>query len=509
MPHTKPSPTWLAAWRLRLRCSIVPAADGSNACNAWRGLCPASILWIVVIALWTLAGCARQVPPAVQASTPPTPLPTAEPVTVEVTRVVLSERIVEATPTPPHACAPRLLDDADEIVVALLAPLSEPASLAGAVGVQTALSIGVDDINRNGGIGGQPVRLWIGDTAGTNEQAARQAEQSITVGCATALIASSGNGAAHAILEVAHRYGVPMFVVDASDDDLTATRFPEIFRLAPTNSMLMQMPAAWLDAVGDYNGDGERRALVITDESEAGAAHAEWLTRELAKVDFATDTYSVMLPSQDFSSLVARLVVRPDMPDVIFLRIGGEAGAILQRQLVENGIGPQKQSLIVASRNALQSDRFWEAMGPAGRYTVVGRVGPWPSTVDEVGSAFADAYVRYMDRWPEAPAFAAHSALHLLADAITRAPTLTHDDLITALETSDLQLSSGRVRFTYSGQASAGSAGMPAWAWHQWLEAAQMVLQYTEQDQVAADMAVLWPPQISTVTGAVVRPTAQ
>ncbi len=422
--------------------------------------------------------------------------------------MVLSERIVEATPSPPHACAPTFLDDADEIVIGLLAPLSDPAALTTALGVQTAFSIALDEINGAGGIAGKPVRMWIGDTAGDSALAARQAEESITQGCAAALVVSANNGAAHAILEVAHRYGVPMIVVDAPDDDLTSSAYPEVFRLAPTNSMLVQTPAEWVESVGDYNGDGKRNALLITDESEAARVHAEWLTQELARRDFSTDTYTVMLPSQDFSSLVARLVVRKVMPDVIFLRVGGDASTTLQRQLVENGIGPQKQSLIVASRTALDEERFWAELGAAGLYTVVPRVGPWKSTVNEEGSAFATQYLGHLDRWPDAPSFAAHDALYLLADAIERAATLSSGDLIAALEQSDLPLASGQVNFPFGSVQSPEMAGKPAWAWHQWLEPSQLLLQYTAQDQRGVDMAILWPPQAATVDGDVVRPPA-
>lgn len=477
-------------------------------CAGWRSICPANVMWAVLIIAWTVLGCARQTPTSVQASEPPTALPVAEPATIEVTRVVLSERIVEATPLPPHACAPRLLEEAQEIVIALLAPISEPSSLAAALGVQTSLSMAIDEVNDGGGIGGKTVRLWIGDTAGEVDQAAHQAVQSITIGCATAIIASANNGAAHAILEVAHRYGVPLLIVDAPDDDLTASQYPEIFRLAPTNSMLVQTPAMWLEAVGDFNADGKRSALVITDESDAGADHAQWIRDELGRHGFETDAYTVMLPSQDFSSLIARLVVRPVMPDVIFIRISGDDALILQRQLLENGIGPLKQSLIVAARAALDDGRFWATVGPAGTYAVVGRLGPWDSTVDEVGRRFATEYATYLDRWPDAASFAAFDAMHLLADAMMRAPTLTADDLIVALEQSDIQGASGSVRFPFGSKAKPADAGMEPWAWHQWLEPAHMFLQYTEPNQRATEMAIIWPPQVATVAGAVVRPTS-
>jgi hypothetical protein len=182
---------------------------------------------------------------------------------------------------------------------------------------------------------------------------------------------------------------------------------------------------------------------------------------------------------------------------------------VLQRQLVENGIGPQKQSLIVAARSALQDEEFWSALGSGGLYTVVGRVGPWMSTVNEMGAGFATDYVRYLNRWPEAASFAAHDALCLLADAMERAPTLASSDLIAALEKSDMELTSGRITFPFGSQAAPESGGKPAWAWHQWMKPTQLFLQYTEVEQPAAQMAVIWSSDAAIVDGAVVRPNGE
>ncbi len=381
----RPQPAGLAgAARVPYMPHILPVlphkssekARSAGACE--RSLRPNRVLYscvLFVVGALALAACSQPEATVAQVSQPPTPIIVVAP-PMEVTRVVYSEQIVVATPTPPHACAPQTLSEAEEIVVALIAPISDAASLPTSLGVQAALAAAVSEINSGGGVEGVPLRLHIADASGSPEEVAQRAEESITEQCVSAIIGSGSSAVAHAVLEVAHRYGLPFFVVDAADDALTATGYPEIFRLAPTNSMLVASPGDWLTAVGDFNNDGQLSALVIVEEGNTAATHGEWMENELQRRGFTTDTYSVMLPSQDFSSLVARIVTRPVMPDVIFNRIGGDPGLMLERQLLDNGIGPQKQSLIVASRSALLDEHFWSIVGPDGVNTIVGRVGP-------------------------------------------------------------------------------------------------------------------------------------
>ena len=68
----------------------------------------------------------------------------------------------------------------------------------------------------------------------------------------------------------ANAYGVPFVVIEAMADDLTAGKPATLFRLTPTESMVAQMPARWLKAVGDYNGDDSTVAVLIAENSAAG-----------------------------------------------------------------------------------------------------------------------------------------------------------------------------------------------------------------------------------------------
>ena len=108
------------------------------------------------------------------------------PVTV-VTRMILSERIVVATPAPPQPCAPGDLGPGEEVVVGAVLPLSRMGTLASGLSLQASLMLAREDINGAGGIAGHPVRVALRD-ADTPERAARAAGELIAGECAVALV---------------------------------------------------------------------------------------------------------------------------------------------------------------------------------------------------------------------------------------------------------------------------------------------------------------------------------
>jgi branched-chain amino acid transport system substrate-binding protein len=270
------------------------------------------------------------------------------------------------------------------------------------------------------------------------------------------------------------------------------------------------MYGEWLSAVGDFNGDGALNAVLIVEETESALAGAQMIGASLTEAGIGFDVLEVTLPRQDFSSTIARIVVRDQAPDAIFVRFNGESAAALQRQLAVNGIGPDRSSLIIATRQALASEHYWPLVGESGAFTVVGRVGPWTSAVSERGAAFAGAYAAWMQRWPEGTAFLAYDALYLLRDAVVDAGSVQAADLLKALERTELAGASGRIAFdvTSATPPTAQGDGPPDWAWHQWLETPRLFMQYTEAGQPAANMAVIWPASAATVDGPVVRPPA-
>lgn len=421
-------------------------------------------------------------------------------VTVEVTRLVERRVVVTATPTPPTACAPGDPDDADEIVIGSILPLSKPGAVSGGLAMQAALNVALSHISETGGIRGKPLRLVSYDSAGLPSRGALYAERLITQDCASAIVGGYHNNVALTVLDVAERYGVPVILIEAALDDLTAEKSPAVFRISSSASMLGQTDSRWLAAVGDFNGDGRLFAVVLAEDSSSGQAMAEQAKTWMPAFEIELQTFLLDLPARDFSSLIARIVDLDVLPDAIFVKLAGDPAIDLPAQLLNAGIGPAGGTLIVTSSRALNDAAFWQA-APEGAGVVVTRTGPWHTTVTELGRQFAAEYQHYFNRWPESYAFGAYDALLLLADAMERSDGIAPEAIIAALERSDIELAAGRYYFPFGSANPPDGVTTPDYMWRQWPDAPILFLEYTAPNQPAAEMAVIWPDTYRTVSG--------
>ncbi len=423
---------------------------------------------------------------------------------VEVTRVVTQEIVVTATPTPPVACA---AGDpaATEAVVGVLAPFSQNAAWPKALGMQAGLGLAVEDINQAGGIVGKPLRAAIEDTAGDPVLAARMAESLITEHCASALVGGFTLEESAAIKQVSERYGVPFIIVEATADELTGDSPATVFRIAPAATMMSQMPAQWLNSLGDFNGDGSVHVTLIVENTPNGDQALDQTIQALTSAHIPYDFLRVDVPTQDFSPQIARIVASEQTPDAILVYVSGDLALDVLRQLLDAGVGPLKGTLLVTGRSALDGALFWQRV-PDGAYTVVSRRGPWNTSLTPMGQAFVERYRQYSTQWPEPVVFAAYDAIHLLADAAQRSGSFAPKDLLSTLETTDITLASGYYHFPFNSQRPPDGQLEPAYLWHQWPDPPLLYMQYREPQQDPATIDIIWPPIFRTVEGPVIRP---
>lgn len=411
--------------------------------------------------------------------------------------------VVEATPAPRLPCVPPSIDTTTAITIGAILPLSLPGSMVAGFAMQTAFSLAVQEINAAGGIAGHTLALVTYDASNQAERSRQAAQRLILDDCVAGIVGLYHNGPAQAAAEVAHSFGTPLVIAAAAGDELTTSGYPEVFRIAPSHTMVAQMPARWLSEVGDFNQDGQIFAGVISD-SASQSEYVETLLAGFAAASIHANHMTVDLPSTDFSSAVARIVTMDMVPDAIFILLKDADALKLQSEILAAGIGPQKSTLLILQRAGLDSEQFWQEV-PDGQGTVVARIGPWYPTVTAKGQQFALAYGRYNGRWPEAYAFAAYDAVHLLADAIVRAGSLQGAALVAALETTDIELAAGHYTFPYGSGDPPGEGSADASMWHQWPDVQTLYLQYSQPNQPADAMPVIWPARYRAVDAPFVR----
>ncbi|MCB0107555.1 MAG: ABC transporter substrate-binding protein [Caldilineaceae bacterium] len=427
---------------------------------------------------------AAESPPAI-----PTIAPTAEPT---ATPIIVPAAAVPAT----VGCTRGTVRTEDEIAIGALYPLSNPQMMANGFAMLAATNLAIADINERGGIGGKTIRAVIYDSASDPAQGALFAERLITLDCVTAIVGIFHSDVAIAVKDVAVQYHVPVIFADPYADEVTADWAPEIFRIAPTHSMLIETMGEWLNALGDYNRDGERLAVVIAENTEFGRSRLQRFEETLPQVGVKTVGFPIDLPSDDFSPVIARIVALDNLPDAIFLYLHNGNVMSLAKQLIDAGIGPERNSLLVTTSKILDDQRFWQEV-PNGDFLIAMQIGPWPSTITQMGQSFAMRFQQYFHRWPEGSAFEAYDAVWLIADAIGRADSLVPNAIIDALEKTDITLAAGHYNFPYGSSSPPDAQGVAPYLWHQWPTPPILYLQYTETNQLSSQMQVIWPPAYS------------
>ena len=207
--------------------------------------------------------------------------------------------------------------------------------------------------------------------------------------------------------------------------------------------------------------------------------------------DIELKTLVASLPTDDFSSVIARIIDMEMAPDAIFIKVRDNMSLNIQRQLLDAGIGPETGTLLVSNGAALDDEQFW-AVIPDGQGTVARHIGPWPSTATPLGHLFAVNYMNTFDRWPVRYAFSSYDAFMLAADAMNRALSLAPSDVIAALALSDIELASGRYYFPKDDEIGE-IEGLPDHYGRQWPDVHTLFLQYMEPLQPAEQMSILAP----------------
>src|SRR5690606_6215413 len=105
--------------------------------------------------------------------------------------------------------------------------------------------LGVEQINENGGVLGEPLKVIYEDTKGQPAEGGAAAVRLITKDNVAAIFGEFHSSVALAEIEEAHKNGVPWIGTDVWSDAITAKQYPEVFRLSPANSLIYTKAADW------------------------------------------------------------------------------------------------------------------------------------------------------------------------------------------------------------------------------------------------------------------------
>ena len=166
----------------------------------------------------------------------------------------------------------------ETILIGGFGPLSAPGSYQGGTEMRQAAEMAVDEVNEAGGVLGQQVELLFGDTEGLPERGVAVTERLISQNHVVGLVGEYHSGVALTEMEVAHKYGVPVVFAEPWSDDVTASGYPEIFRIAPSIDYYSSIATNYIAAVG-----WEKIVFVVEDSDYGREQSDTWVTQLAAK----------------------------------------------------------------------------------------------------------------------------------------------------------------------------------------------------------------------------------
>lgn len=330
----------------------------------------------------------------------------------------------------------------DTIKIGWLGPKTGDTALWGQAEYDTVAML-IEDYNAKGGIkvGDKTYKLeFIGyDDKGDSTEAVNIIKRLTSQDHVSAIVGPQGSGEAIPIASYANEAKVPVVATTATNPKVTVTENGTVnsamFRACFTDPYQGSVAATYA-----FDKLGKRKAAIFMSVDDAYSAGLTQFFKEtfikmggtvVAEVSFTAG-------EKDFRAPLTK--IKAANPDVIFMPNYYNDVAISAKQARELGIkavmlggdGWPSENLISLSGNALEGCFFVNHLDFND---------PDPA-IQSFKKAFKDKYGRNA----ELNSYMAHDSLTMIIDAIQRAKSIKGEDIIKALETTDIQGVTGHIK---------------------------------------------------------------
>ncbi len=363
----------------------------------------------------------------------------------------------------------------DTIKVGVVGPRTGPAAATGKA-FEEGIAIALDHINGKGGVLGKKLEVIFEDTGGVPEKAASAFEKLATRDKVPIVVGESHSSSALAEIEVANRYRVPFIICEAWHDDITKKNYKWVFRAGPVNSGVVDFYIAPF-----VKASGFKKVAIVRENSDWGVGIAERSETNLKNLGIPFLTLKVERESKDFYTELTK--IKAENPDIILAYIYGTGLHFFVAQANEVGLSPKCLILDGAGPPSLW-DTFWKNVGKAGESELFMSSMHEKVHLTPTSRKFWDDYKKKYGKDPtDYKTRSIYNVVLIAADAINRAKSPGNEAIVSTLEKTNLEVTTGIVKFGLK---------QGSYEYHQWMPP-MLIVQWQDQKQV-----VVFPKEAAT-----------
>ena len=331
---------------------------------------------------------------------------------------------------------------ADTIKVGVLLPLTGAQAKFGEI-EKRSFEMAAEEINAKGGGKGMKIELLFEDDTGKPDVGRSGVEKLISRENVPVLTGGYSSSVTAAAAPVAQQFKVPFVICTASADDITEKGYDYVFRVNPPASEYPNSVQSFLKGVAK---DVKTVALLYENSAfgQSSSKSFEEDAKGLGLQIVVKEGYQA--GAIDFKPILTK--VKAANPDMIYMVSYVMDASLLMRQSKELRINPK---MFVGGGAGFTLPEFAKSAGDAADGVFSATL--WIETLPFPGAKeYFNKFQKKYGSETEYHGAEAYAAMYVVADALTRAKSITPKDVRDALVTTDMKTAFGPVKFVSYGK---------------------------------------------------------
>lgn len=331
--------------------------------------------------------------------------------------------------------------DNSPIKVGVVLPLTGEQAKFGEI-EKNSLLMGLDEINKAGGVNGRMIELLIEDDTGKPDVGRSAVEKLISQDKVVALTGGYSSSVTYAVCAVAQQRKIPFLVCTGSSDKITEQGWDYVFRIAPPVSEYPKALNSFLAEIVK-----PQSVAILHENSLFGQSGAKEFAEQCENSGIKVlmkDGYEA--GAVDFKPLLIK--VKAAKPDLVYMISYVMDAALLMRQSKELNFNPK---LFVGGGAGFTLPEFANNAGDAAE--LVFSADLWSAQLPYPGAKeYSENFQKRFGSATEYHGAEAYASIYVIADALKRAKEITPAAVRDSLASTDMMTAFGPVKFVSYGK---------------------------------------------------------